>query len=102
MRIAVLGAGAMGGVIAALLHRAGHDIEVTARGAGVEAIRRHGLRLSGAWGEHRAFVSAGSALTRSPELAIVATKAMDAAAAVRANAHLLDGVPVVVVQNGMG
>lgn len=102
MRIAVLGAGAMGGVIAALLHRAGHDIEVTARGAGIDAIRRHGIRLGGAWGEHTAPVLAVPTLTRAPELAVVATKAMDAAAAVRANAHLLGGIPVVVVQNGMG
>ncbi|MBF0672835.1 MAG: 2-dehydropantoate 2-reductase [Salinibacterium sp.] len=102
MQIAVLGAGAMGGTIAALLDRAGHDLEVTARGAGLEAIREHGIRLSGAWGEHIARVAAGEALTRVPELAIVATKAMDAAAAVAANAGLLRGVPVVVWQNGLG
>lgn len=102
MRIAVLGAGAMGGVIAALLHRAGHDLEVTARGAGLDAIRERGIRLSGAWGDHVAEVAAGTTLSRAPELAIVATKAMDAAAAVQANAALLDGVPVVVVQNGLG
>lgn len=102
MRIAVIGAGAMGGVIAALLDRAGHDVEVTARGAGLDAIRRGGIRLSGAWGEHVAPVAADTVLSATPELAIVATKAMDAAAAVRANAHRLDGVTVVVVQNGMG
>jgi 2-dehydropantoate 2-reductase len=102
MRIAVIGAGAMGGVVAALLHRAGHEVEVTARGDGLDAIREHGIRLSGAWGDHVARVSAGPALSATPELAIVATKAMDAAAAVQANAAVLDGVPVVVLQNGMG
>ncbi|MCW4386713.1 2-dehydropantoate 2-reductase [Salinibacterium sp. SYSU T00001] len=102
MRIAVLGAGAMGGTLAALLDRAGHDLEVTARGPGLAAIREHGIRLSGAWGEHTARVRAGEVLTRRPELAIVATKAMDAAAAVRTSAEHLHGTPVVVVQNGLG
>lgn len=92
----------MGGTIGALLDRAGHDVEVTARGEGLAAIREHGITLSGAWGEHTAHVTANEQLTRDPELAIVATKAMDATAAVGANAHRLRGIPVIVLQNGMG
>lgn len=102
MRIAVLGAGAMGGVLAALLDRAGHELEVTARGEHLAAIRDHGLLVDGAWGEHRARPLADSRLSRRPELAIIATKAMDAEAAATENAALLRGVPVVVVQNGLG
>lgn len=102
MRIAVLGAGAMGGTIAALLARAGHEVEVTARGAQLAAIREGGIRLDGAWGEYTARVTAGETLSARPELAILATKAMDAAAAATQNAELLAGVPVVVVQNGFG
>ncbi|HRQ00256.1 MAG TPA: 2-dehydropantoate 2-reductase N-terminal domain-containing protein, partial [Terrimesophilobacter sp.] len=56
MRIGVIGAGAVGGTIAALLDRAGHEVEVTARGATIESIRRHGIRLSGGWGDHTARV----------------------------------------------
>jgi 2-dehydropantoate 2-reductase len=92
----------MGGVIAALLDRAGHEVEVTARGAGLAAIREHGIHLTGAWGDHTALVAAGERLGQTPELAIVATKAMDAAAAARTNADTLRGVPVVVLQNGLG
>lgn len=92
----------MGGVIAALLERAGHEVEVTARGAGLAAIAEHGIRLTGAWGTHTAHVTAGENLSRPPELAVIATKAMDAAAAASANAEVLRGVPVVVVQNGLG
>ncbi|WP_167140412.1 2-dehydropantoate 2-reductase [Diaminobutyricimonas sp. TR449] len=102
MRIAVLGAGAMGGTVAALLARAGHEVEVTARGPNLAAIAEHGIRLSGAWGEYTAAVLAGPRLTVSPGLAIVATKAMDAAAVVRENADVLAGVPLVVIQNGLG
>lgn len=101
MRVGVIGAGAVGGVIAALLDRAGHDVEVTARGAHLEAIGESGLRLSGGWGEHVAVVEAGDVLTRAPELAVVATKAQDAPAAIRENIRLLRGIPVLVVQNGL-
>src|SRR5688572_14277668 len=78
MRIGVVGAGAVGGAIAALLARGGHDVEVTARGEHLEAMRRGGLELRGAWGDFTAEVTANDVLTRAPELAIVATKAQDA------------------------
>jgi 2-dehydropantoate 2-reductase len=102
MRVAVLGAGAVGGTLAALLDRAGHSLEVTARGAHLAAIQESGLRLSGAWGEHVAAVWAGQVLAAPPELAILATKAHDAEAALAPHAELLAGVPLVVIQNGLG
>lgn len=46
MRIAVFGAGAIGGFIAGALSRAGFDACVVARGAHLDAIRRHGLRVA--------------------------------------------------------
>lgn len=98
----MIGTGAVGGTIAALLARAGHEVSVTARGAQLDAIRSSGLQLSGAWGEFTAHVIAGEVLTGSPELAFVTTKAQDAAAAMRANADVLAGIPVVIVQNGLG
>lgn len=101
MKIGLIGAGAVGGVIAALLDRGGHDVEVTARGDNLEAIRAEGIRLSGAWGDHVARVLANPALTRAPELAIVTTKTLDAQVAIRENVDLLRGVPVVVIQNGI-
>ena len=101
MRVAVIGAGAVGGTLAALLDRGGHDVEVTARGENLAALRENGLALSGAWGEHHARVEANETLTRAPQLAIVTTKALDAAAALRANAEWLRGIPVVIVQNGL-
>jgi 2-dehydropantoate 2-reductase len=101
MQVGVIGAGAIGGTLAALLARAGHGVQVTARGAQLEAIERGGIRLSGAWGDHVADVEASEILRRGPELVIVATKAQDAAAALRANAAFLRNIPVVVVQNGL-
>src|SRR5207245_114289 len=45
MKLCVYGAGAVGGLMAAWLARAGHDVSVVARGAHLEAMRRSGLRL---------------------------------------------------------
>jgi 2-dehydropantoate 2-reductase len=101
MRIGVVGAGAVGGAIAALLARVGHEVEVTARGEHLQAIREHGILLSGAWGDYRAQVDADEQLTRGVELVIVATKAQDAPEAIRANLAVLTGIPIVVIQNGL-
>lgn len=48
MKICVYGAGAVGGMVAAWLARAGQEVSVLARGANLEAIRRHGLRIRAA------------------------------------------------------
>jgi 2-dehydropantoate 2-reductase len=101
MRIGVIGAGAVGGAIAALLAKGGHEVEVTARGAHLAAIQADGIRLTGPWGDFTATVAAGELLTRVPELAIVATKAQDARAAILGNGKLTNGIPVVIVQNGL-
>lgn len=101
MRIGVIGAGAIGGTIAALLDRAGHTVEVTARGQHLAAIRSGGLRLDGGWGAHTAHVAAAETLDHRPELAFLCTKAQDAEAAIRENAAHLEGITVVVVQNGL-
>jgi 2-dehydropantoate 2-reductase len=45
MKLCIYGAGAVGGLMAAWLARAGHEVSVVARGAQLEAIRRSGLRI---------------------------------------------------------
>jgi len=52
VRIAVLGAGAIGGFLGARLTRAGADPVLIARGANLDAIRRDGLRVIEAGGEY--------------------------------------------------
>ena len=45
MRIAVMGAGAVGGCLGALLARAGNDVSLITRGEHLEAIRSNGVKL---------------------------------------------------------
>lgn len=51
MRLAVLGAGAIGGLVAARLARSGADVVVIARGRTLDALRRQGIRVTGPGGE---------------------------------------------------
>src|SRR5437762_2741719 len=53
MRIGIIGAGAIGSVVGGLLTKAGHDVTLVDQWPEhVEAMRKHGLHLSGNCGEH--------------------------------------------------
>ncbi len=52
MRIAIVGAGGVGGVFGGLLAHAGHDVAFVVRGENLAAIRAGGLRVHGPWGTH--------------------------------------------------
>lgn len=54
MRFAVVGAGAIGAFVGALLARAGEDVTLIARGAHLRAMRDHGVRVRGSLGEFEA------------------------------------------------
>jgi 2-dehydropantoate 2-reductase len=47
VKIAVVGAGAIGGYVGGWLAAAGEDVTFIARGANLEAIRRDGMRVVG-------------------------------------------------------
>ena len=48
MKFSILGSGAVGGYYGALLARAGHDVTFIARGAHLDSIREHGIRIRSA------------------------------------------------------
>jgi 2-dehydropantoate 2-reductase len=77
MNICIVGAGAIGGWIAARLALAGNDVSVIARGATLEAIDTEGLRLTDA-GETRCVavrVSADPAELGEQDMLVLAVKA---------------------------
>ncbi|MEU9206968.1 2-dehydropantoate 2-reductase [Streptomyces sp. NPDC048415] len=51
MKIAVLGAGAIGAYVGAALHRGGADVHLVARGEHLRAIRAHGVRVNSPRGD---------------------------------------------------
>src|SRR6478672_525764 len=84
VKIAVVGAGAMGSVYAGLLGSAGNEVwAVDVWQEHVEAIRERGLRVEGASGDRivRVQATTDAAEVGEAELVILATKAMDVEAA---------------------
>ncbi|MBV8849344.1 MAG: ketopantoate reductase family protein [Methylobacteriaceae bacterium] len=106
MRIAIIGTGAMGSVYAGLLADAGLDVcAVDLWDEHIDAIKREGLRVSGASGERVAKLKATTnARDAGPvDLAIIATKASGVEAAAKNVREILspDGI-VLTIQNGLG
>ncbi|MBI4638201.1 MAG: 2-dehydropantoate 2-reductase [Candidatus Rokubacteria bacterium] len=109
MRIGIIGAGAIGSVVGGLLSKAGRDVTLVDQWPEhVEAMRRHGLRLSGTCGEHTIAVKAlhihEAQTIREPfDAAFVAVKSYDTEWATQlAVAYLGDPDGVVVdFQNGL-
>ncbi|MEV1005081.1 2-dehydropantoate 2-reductase [Nonomuraea sp. NPDC050202] len=69
MRIAVVGAGGVGGFFGALLARGGAEVVFIARGAHLEAMLRHGLRIEG--GGHRVHLPGVRATADPREVGVV-------------------------------
>ena len=107
MRIAVIGAGAMGSIYAARLAEAGHDVAaVDTWAAHVAAINSNGLRVEGPDGEILSCrVRAEESLhdVGACDLYIIATKASGVAASALAIAETAPKDAVVLtIQNGLG
>jgi 2-dehydropantoate 2-reductase len=105
MRIAVVGAGGVGGYFGGKLARAGDDVTFVARGAHLEALRARGLTVrSSIEGEWQARITAVPDLRdgRRVDAAIVAVKSFDTEAAVESLRPVVGpDTPVLTLQNGV-
>lgn len=105
MRICVVGAGAIGGLLAAQLAEAGHDITVIARGAHLQAMQENGLKLLYQDGRAlQAQVRATGSIAEAGrhELVLLALKAHQLGAVADQLPLLFEAsTPVVTLQNGI-
>jgi 2-dehydropantoate 2-reductase len=105
MRIAVVGAGGVGGYFGAKLARAGESVVLLARGPHLDAIRRDGLRVrSVPEGESVAKVEAVESFTGQPpvDVALFCVKSFDTRSAAEALRPVLGpSTGVVSLQNGV-
>ncbi|HTN53987.1 MAG TPA: 2-dehydropantoate 2-reductase [Anaeromyxobacter sp.] len=105
MRIAIVGAGGVGGLLGGLLARAGEEVVVLARGSSLEAIRSGGLRVDSPLGRFTQPVAAASddpAALGPVDAVVVAVKAWQVAeVAPRLRPLLARGGVVVPLQNGV-
>src|SRR6267154_4066529 len=104
MKIAVMGAGAVGCYYGGMLARAGHDVTLIGRPQHVEAIQRHGLRLETQTVDERIRVAASTeaSAVQGAQLALFCVKSTDTesgAAAIKP--HLAPDAVVLSLQNGV-
>jgi 2-dehydropantoate 2-reductase len=104
MKVAVMGAGAVGCYYGFRLARAGHDVMLIGRPQHVEAIERHGLRLeTQTFDEHiRVSASTEGSAVQGAQLVLFCVKSNDTesgAAAIKP--HLAPDAVVLSMQNGV-
>ena len=106
MKIAVVGAGAIGGYVGATLARAGEDVTFMVRGASLEAIGRNGMKLVMSDGAQHIARNVGAtgdyAAPGAQDIVILATKAHQVEAVANDVPKLFGPETVVVtMQNGI-
>jgi 2-dehydropantoate 2-reductase len=104
MRIAVMGAGGLGGCLGAHLAKGGNDVTLIARGAHLEAIRKNGLRLK----SHNSDFTVDAAATDDPsqvgpvDLVLFAVKTYHNSEAIPLMKPLVgEGPAIITLQNGV-
>lgn len=106
MKIAVVGAGAMGSVYAGLMADAGHEVwAIDVWQKHIDAINNQGLRVEGASGDRTVRINATTSANDAGEcdLVIVATKAEGVESAAKSLDPLLrDDSVIMTIQNGLG
>lgn len=102
MRLVILGAGAIGGVVCGRLARAKRDVVLVARGAQLAAVRERGLRIESPDDSFvvEPQVTARFSDWRAGDVVLLAVKTQDAAAALRELAAPPD-VPIACLTNGV-
>ncbi len=104
MKIAVMGAGAVGCYYGGLLAKAGHEVTLIGRPRHVEAIRRNGLRLQTAEADLHVPLGASTepAAVRGADIVLCCVKTSDTASAASAMVSFLRADAVIVsLQNGV-
>lgn len=101
MKIAVIGAGAIGGCVAGYLKKAGEDVILIGHKDQVDAIKQKGLTIKGARGSETIHVPVATQMQEPCDLVIFAVKTQDIEDAFAANSEFLNTGLVLTSQNGV-
>lgn len=101
MKIAVIGAGAIGGLVAGYLKLRDQVISLVGHTDSVKAIKENGLQISGVRGNFNVKLAVAEKLDFKPDLAILATKTQDIETAIKDNLSFLKKSLILTTQNGM-
>lgn len=101
MKIAVIGSGAIGNLIAGYLKLNGQDVSLVGHADSVKAITEHGLNISGVRGNFNLKLDISSQLQTKADLAILTVKTQDIPIALKTNLKFLSGINILTTQNGI-
>jgi 2-dehydropantoate 2-reductase len=101
MKIAVIGAGAIGNVVAGYLTLNNEAVCLIGRPHTVEAIKKNGLLISGTRGDARINLDVRERLQEKPDLVILAVKTQDVEEALGNNRAFLKETCLLTTQNGV-
>jgi 2-dehydropantoate 2-reductase len=101
MRITVIGAGAIGNLVAGYLKLKDEDVALVGHQDSIKAINEKGLQVSGARGNFNIRITASDRLSFNPDLTILATKTQDIGTALKVNSQFLKGSIILTTQNGV-
>lgn len=101
MQIAVIGAGAIGSLVAGYLKNKGQKVCLTGHGQAVGAISKNGLNIRGVRGDLNIPLDVSERLSSAPELVILATKTQDIEDSLKENLEFIKNVVVLTTQNGI-
>jgi 2-dehydropantoate 2-reductase len=101
MKIAIIGPGAIGGLVAGYLKLKNEDVSLVGHYSSVKEIREKGLSISGVRGNFNVKVDIAEKLDFQPEVVILATKTQDIEEALEKNLAFLDNAVILTCQNGV-
>ena len=101
MKIAVMGAGAIGSVLGGYLCEAGEDVLLIGRKGNVDAINKNGLQIDGVRGRKNIKIKADAILSEKPDMLFLSVKTQDIPEACKAIALMTKDSTIVTMQNGV-
>ena len=101
MKVAVIGAGAIGGLVAGYLVDKGEQVMLVTHPEHITPLAENGLTIEGARGRLCVRMPVKSQLEEQVDLAILATKIPDLEKSMTQNIAYLKDVPVISIQNGV-
>jgi len=101
MKIAVIGAGAIGCLVAGYLKLKNEDVILLGHSDSVKAIKENGLQISGVRGNLSLKIDVSDKLSNKPDLVILSTKTQDIERALKDNFEFIRGTTVLTTQNGV-
>lgn len=101
MKIVIIGAGAIGGLVAGYLKLKNEDVSLVGHTDSVKAIQEKGLQISGVRGDFELKIDIAEKLNYKPDLIILATKTQDIESAIKDNLDFLRDTTILTTQNGI-